>query len=237
MRPWQITNLRYAKQLPGETRGLRWWGTGLRWLAVILATAALAQTAPHLVPPHLAVGERTLAIARKHLVGPKERSDFDFLAANPVWRGKPLKTLLEHVELAHYNRELINWKLDEQVYREFVLSAQIDPAADGGLNWRRALWENFYPRIRREQEPGAAAEIVVRFLRERVTVAQGSGLPSAVAESWQRQITSERGFEAVYVAALRSVGVPSRLGSQGRAELWTGAVWQAAPRPLVEGWK
>jgi dienelactone hydrolase len=218
----------------GGTASLRWWEIGLRWLAVILATAALAQTALHLVPPCLATSERTLSIARKHLVQAKELSDFDFLAANPVWRGKPLKTLLEHVELAHYNRELINWKLDEQVYREFVLSAQIDPAADGALNWRRALWENFYPRIRREQDPAAAAEIVVRFLRERVTIAQGGGLPSVVAETWQRQITDPRGFEAVYVAALRSVGVPSRLGPQGRAEFWTGAAWQAAPRPLVE---
>ena len=203
----------------------------LRWLAAILATAALAQTALHLVPPRLPTTDRTLGIARKHLVQAKELSDFDFLAANPVWRGKPLKTLLEHVELAHYNRELINWKLDDQVYREFVLSPQIDPAADGELNWRRALWENFYPRIRREQDPAAAAETIVRFLRERVTIARANGLPAAVAEIWQRQVTSERGFEAVYVAALRSVGVPSRLGAQRRAEFWTGSAWQPAPTP------
>jgi len=36
--------------------------------------------------------------------------------------GKPLKTLLEHVELDNYNTELINWKLDEPAYREYVLS-------------------------------------------------------------------------------------------------------------------
>jgi hypothetical protein len=230
----QIANLRYAKQLRGGTPALRWWEIALRWLGAVLAAAALAQTALHLVPPRLATSERTLDIARKHLVQAKELSDFDFLAANPVWRGKPLKTLLEHVELARYNRELVNWKLDEQTYQQFVLSAQIDPPADGELNWRRPLWENFYPRVRREQDPAAAAEIVVRFLRERVTIAQGSGLPSVVAETWQRQLTNERGFEAVYVAALRSVGVPSRLGAQGRAEFWTGAAWQAAPRPLVE---
>jgi dienelactone hydrolase len=223
---------------PGRSPSRRPGGTpAVRWLAVILATAALAQTALHLVPPRLATSDPTLSIARKHLVQAKELGDFDFLAANLVWRGKPLKTLLEHVELAHYNRELINWKLDEEIYRDFVLSPQIDPTADGELNWRRALWENFYPRIRREQDPAAAAEIVVRFLRERVTIAQGSGLPSVVAETWHRQITNERGFEAVYVTALRSVGVPSRLGAQGRAEFWTGAAWQAAPRPLVEAWK
>ena len=69
-----------------------------------------------------------------------------------------------------------------------------------------------------------------------MTIAEGSGLPSVVAEIWQRQITDQRGFEAVYVAALRSVGVPSRLGAQGRAEFWTGSGWQAAPRALIGRW-
>ncbi len=209
---------------------------GIRWLAAILAAAALAQTALHVVPPRLPTGEWTLSIARKHLVQARELPDFEVLAANSVWRGKPLKSLLEHVELAHYNRELINWKLDERVYRDFVLSAQIDPAADGDLNWRRPLWENFYPRIRREQDPAAAAETVVRFLRERVTIAEVSNLPCSVAEIWQRQITNARGFEAVYIAALRSVGVAARLDAQGRSEFWTGSAWQAAPRPLAEAW-
>jgi len=221
----------------GAPAALRWWETGLRWLAAVLAAAALSQTALQLVPPRLPISERTLAIARNHLVAPKERVDFEFLAAKPFWPGKRLKLLLEHVELANYNRELINWKLDEQMYQQFVLSPEIDPTADGDLNWRRPLWENFYPRIRKEQSPEAAAEIVVRFLRERVTIAEGSDHSAAVAEIWQGQITNERGFEAVYVAALRSVGVPSRLSSPGRAEFWTGGAWQAAPRPRVEGWK
>lgn len=99
------------------------------------------------------------------------------------------------------------------------------------------MWENFYPRIRKEQGQGAAAEIVVRFPRERVSIAEGSRLPAAVAEIWRRQVSNARCFEAVYVAALRSVGVPSRLDSRGRAEFWTGSAWQAAPRPLLEGWR
>jgi hypothetical protein len=141
------------------------------------------------------------------------------------------------VELAHYNRELINWSLDDAVYRQFVLWAEIEPAADGALDWRRPLWENFYPRIRKEQSPEAAAEIVVRFLRERVTIAGVTGLPATAAEIWQRQITDERGFEAVYVAALRSVGIPARLDDGKRAELCSDGKWQAAPRPLVERWR
>jgi hypothetical protein len=94
----------------------------LRWLAAILATAALAQTALQFISPRLPISERTLAIVRKHLVAPKERSDFELLAAKPFWAGRRLRTLLEHVELANYNREFINWKLDQQVYQQFVLS-------------------------------------------------------------------------------------------------------------------
>ena len=213
------------------------WEVGVCWLAAVLAAAAVAQTALHLVPPWLPVSERMLGIARKHLVSPKQQVDFAFLAAKPFWPGKRLKILLEHVELANYNRELINWKLDEQMYQQFVLSPEIDPVADGDLDWRRPLWENFYPRIRKEQGPEAAAEIVVRFLRERVTIADGSGLPAAVAETWQRQITNERGFEAIYVAAMRSVGIPARLGARNRAELFAEGKWQLAPRPLVEKWE
>jgi predicted esterase len=232
-----IPNLRYGRARAGGTPTLLWWEIGLRWLAAALAVAALAQTALLLVPPRLGVSNRTLAIARAHLVAPKERADFEFLAAQPVWRGKRLKTMLEHVELANYTRQLINWKLEEQVYRDYVLSPEIEPAADGGLNWRRLLWENFYPRIRREGDPQAAAEIVVRFLRERVSLAAGDNLPTAVADIWRRQIASERVFEALYVAAMRSVGIPSRLGAEGRAQLWNGSAWQAAPRPLVERWE
>ena len=189
IRAIRVSELRTSPRRPA----LRWWDVALRWVAGVLAVAALGQTALHLVPPRLATSERTLSIARKHLVQAKELSDFDFLAADPVWRGKPLKTLLEHVELAHYNRELINWKLEDAAYRQFVLSAEIEPEADGGLDWRRPLWENFYPRIRKEQSPDEAAETVVRFLRERVTIAPGQGWPATVRESWERQITDEQG--------------------------------------------
>lgn len=235
------------------------WEIGLRWVAAILATAAIAQTALHLIPPRLQVSERTLSIARKHLVQPKELRDFDFLSPNPVWHGKRLGTLLTHVELANYNRELINWKLDDQIYRDFVLNPQIDPESDGDLNWRRELWETLYPRIRKEDSTEAAAEIVVRFLRERVTITErrspsqrqsavppGAGLADpefralvSIADIWLRQVTDERGFETVYVAALRSAGIPARLDPTHRAEFWAGSAWQPAPRPLIErvGWE
>jgi len=49
-------------------------------------------------------------------------------------------------------------------------------------------------------------------------------------------MTDETGFELLYVAALRSVGIAARLNEGQRAELWTGNAWQEAPRPIIASW-
>ena len=171
----------------------------------------------------------------------KERGDFEYLIAQPIWHGQKLKTLLTHVELAGYNRELINWQLDDKIYRDFVSSPIIEPSTlnlqpSTSLNWRRPLWEEFYPRIRHESSPDDAAKIVVRHLRERVTIANAPNLSHDIPEIWLRQITDEAGFEIIYVAALRSVGVPARLDSHQQAEFWDGDSWRTAPSPSVISW-
>jgi len=199
---------------------------GLRWLTGILAALAIAQTVLHLGTPRLAVSERSLSIARQFPVPPKAKKDFEFLARQPIWSGKKLATLLEHVELANYNRELVNWKLADDVYHRFVLSPPIAAALDGDMNWRRPLWESFYPRIPKESSLEAAAEIVVRHLRERVRIVETPGSPETIAEIWRRGSASERGFEVISVAVLRSAGIPARLAERGRAEFWNGAEWQ-----------
>ena len=49
---------------------------------------------------------------------------------------------------------------------------------------------------------------------------------------WTQGMTDATGFERIYVAALRSVGIAAELGAQGQAKVWTGVDWQSAPRPL-----
>ncbi|MBE0544419.1 MAG: dienelactone hydrolase family protein [Verrucomicrobia bacterium] len=210
------------------------WKRGWRWLAGIFLVLALGRTALQLVPPQMAVNETTLAIARKHLLQPHEREDFDFLAANPAWHGQRLKTLLAHVQLAGYNRQLVSWKLDDALYREFVLSPVIDPASNHVLNWRRPLWESGYPRVRRAHNLDSAADTIIHHLRERVTVADGGSLSVEIESIWRRQLTTTQGFERLCVAALRSVGVPARLNSAGKAEFHDGTNWRDAPQPLPE---
>ena len=107
-----------------------------------------------------------------------------------------------------------------------AVSADVAAPGDGrtpmALDWRRQLWEEFYPRIRHENSPGEAAVIVLRHLHERVSVAALAEAPRSVPEIWRRQITDAAGFEIIAVAALRSVGVPARLNDAGQAEFWDG---------------
>jgi hypothetical protein len=232
---------RHHKPLPDAKSKLKRYEIALRWLAAILAVWALAVTAIHLLTPQFSVNHTTLSIARRFLVPPKERGDFEYLAAQPIWQGQKLRVLLTHVELANYNRELINWQVDEERYRDYVLSPVIEPSTfnfqlSTNLNWRRPLWEEFYPRIRHENSSEDAAQIVIRHLRERVTIADLPNLPHEVPAIWLRQITDRTGFEIIYAAALRSVGVPARLDSHGNAELFADGQWQPAPQPAVMSW-
>jgi dienelactone hydrolase len=226
----------YRKTASFEKKKLNRAEIALRWLAILLATWVLTETSIHLVMPHFSVSNKTLSVARRFLVQPKERADFEFLARQPVWHSEKLKTLLEHVELTGYNRELINWQLEEKAYRDYVLSPVITGNSGEQLIWRRPLWEEFYPRIRHESLPEDAAKIVVRHLRERVSIVAASNLPHDVPTIWLRQITDQDGFEIIYVAALRSVGVPACLDANNHAEFWDGNKWQTAPPPSVISW-
>ncbi|MGN6555512.1 MAG: transglutaminase domain-containing protein, partial [Verrucomicrobiota bacterium] len=211
-------------------------------LAWILGLGAFADTAMHLGLPRLKATESRLKLTRSWLIPPKLKDDFDRLVQTlqketKGTEGITIGALLEHLELADYNGQLVNWKIDPGLYREFVLSPRIEPSTihyvpSTDSNWRRPLWENFYPRIRREGDPAAAAQIVVRFLRERVTVVPGSLEYHGIRAIWESERTDAAGFEKIYVAALRSVGIPARLNEAGQAELFSEQGWLPAPRPV-----
>ena len=270
-----------------------------KWMAGVVGTLAIIETIVLVGLPFLPVNQATLFIARHWLVPPKAVGDLDFLAAEmmaqpalarghqalpegsrrrnaPVAKPK-LGILLQHASLANYNRQLINWSIDDEIYREYVLWPNVfveSPknvqgpklaAASGGrsrlansdvpnknnaesegrlrseesmgetpsssvpgnLNWRRALWEYFYPPVRHEMDPLGAAEIAVKFLRQRVSIVPHG--PLTIEEMWRQRKADANGFEALTVAAFRSVGIPARLDENGRAELFADGKWQAVP--------
>jgi hypothetical protein len=203
-----------------RSRGEIW----LRRTSLILTAMALFQSAVYVGTPFLSVNPMTLAIARKCLIPPGEKGDLDFLAANPIWKGRKLRLLLEHVDLANYNRRLINWKLDDSMYRKSVLTPAIQTERDDQSRWRRPLWEYFYPLIRKQANPEAAGKIIFPRLRQQVTISKNVSL--TIEQMWRRQTADAGGFEALCVAAFRSVGIPARLGQDGRAEYFDGKIWQ-----------
>ena len=96
------------------------------------------------------------------------------------------------------------------------------------------LWEYFHPRVRRETSPVAAAEIVARHVALRVGREDATPAGLSIREAWRRGRADAVGWERVYVAALRSVGMPARMGSDGQAWFHTGDQWRPAPRPFSE---
>lgn len=199
----------------------------LRGLAGLVALGAVFILGLHLVLPRLAATERTRAMAGAFLVSRGAQGDFEWLAGQPSCAGWSIGRLRGHAELAHYNRGLVNWTVDDAAHRDFALSPVlgIGDAAEAG-DWRRPLWESLYPRIRRESAPAGAASEVLRHLRERVTVAPLASAGSVLAD-WRRQATDAAGWELLVVAALRAVGIPARLSRDNCAEFWNGEAWQA----------
>ena len=116
------------------------------------------------------------------------------------------------------------------MYRDFVLSPWVEPGrVEAG--WRRTLWEYFWPRVQRSATPDAAARIVVRELRTRVAVGSIAPGGNGIGDAWRQRCTDERGFEALYVAALRAVGIAARRAESGTIELWRDNRWIPAPVP------
>jgi hypothetical protein len=198
----------------------------LRRTAFVLAVIAAMQTAVYVGTLFSPVSQTTLSIGRKCLIPSRDRDDLDYLASNPNWAGRRMSVLLEHVDLANYNRRLVNWKLDEATYRDFVLTPAIQPDYDGELRWRRPLWEFFYPGIRKQNRELDAAKFVLQQLRHAVDIS--SDAPATIEEMWQEKTADAKGFEALSVAAFRAVGIPARLGGNGRSEFFDGKTWKPA---------
>lgn len=215
----------------------RWFRSksGLILLAVLVAIWALFFAVIYAGLPQLEVNEWTLAGAQDWLVPGKWGNDFNFVVANggSQWRRYRIGVILDSLKLADKQRHRFYTNLDNEIYQDYILSPQIDSLPLPDLDWRPVLWEYFCPRVRRLNAPEAAAQIVVRLLRERVGIDATFGADVGVLTTWREGFTDEKGFDRIYVAALRTVGIAARLDGNARAEIWNGANWEPAPRPLI----
>ncbi len=204
----------------------------LSGICVLCLASAVVMTFLHTFLPTFSTNQATLSIARRVLVGKDWRKDFDILAMDSSWRTRPLGHLLAYAELVNYTAfNLVNWKVSEQEYHDYVRSPVIDDTVPVETDWREIFWEYFYPKIRKENSPSAAAAILIRYLRESVLVSAGvDHTPMAVA--WRRGLANPETFRSMHVAVLRSVAIPARIGQTGMVEIFDKGGWLPAPQPL-----
>lgn len=205
-------------------------------VGTVSALLAVGQLCVHAVLPQMPVSKHGIDLCRRFLVPNKHLNEFDTLAIVPIWKGHRLQELLTHAELSSYTvNELANWTVDKAIYKDFVLSPIIDRSVNENrvleLNWRRTLWEYFYPCVRKEHSSTDAAIIVINLLRSNVTSVPGYQNQRGVRSTWDNKIGNPADFERLYVAALRSVGVAARLNDKLHAELWDNG-WMQAPRAI-----
>lgn len=200
--------------------------------AVTAASAAVLATAIYVGLPRDPINDTTLSLAATFLVPTRLEDDFEYVISTQGCHGARLGAVLDHVKLADLQRQHFYAGLDRSTYQAFVLSPYIDELPVRELQWRRTLWDYFCPQVQNENDPVKAARIVVRSLREHVGIDPSYQYRVGVETIWTQQMTDRRGFERIYVAALRSVGIAARLSEQQQAELWTGMTWEIAPKTL-----
>jgi hypothetical protein len=205
----------------------------VRICAFFMIVLAFTVTSIQMLLPRLPVGETSLILAKVILVRNETVPDLVYLASDPRWFGRRLGDLIQHVELARIQKQQFYSQIDLEIFRRYVLSPRIGEQPVSEFGWRRDLWLTFYPRVRNQREPLPAAKIVVRTLRERVGISADRSSFLGIQTIWRLGMANQEGFNRVYVAALRAVGIASRLDPSGEPEIWTGLEWAIAPTYLL----
>jgi len=146
-------------------------------------------------------------LAGMWLVAPHLRGDWEWAMEACAGLGLSNGLLAEHVELAGIQRRWFFKTEQDEIYRRWVLFPVVGESEDRA--WRRPLWEGLSQHVRRVRMNRDAATIVRRKLYERVALDEGAA--GGLMAAWRERHGSEEEFEALTVAALRSVGVPARL--------------------------
>jgi hypothetical protein len=202
-------------------------------MAFPLTVGVLAIAAIYLILPQMPAGGNVLSLAETLLVPARLTEDFEYVTKSQDCREMQVSAVLDQVKLADLERRQFYKNIDDSSYRDYILSPRVDLLPLDELDWRRTLWKNFFPPVQQESDPVKAAKIVIRKLREQVGIDPSYDYPVGVETIWREQMTDEVGFERIYVACLRSVGIAARLDENCQAELFVDGQWRPTPRPPV----
>lgn len=120
-------------------------------------------------------------------------------------------------------------RFDTEIFHDYVLSPIVGSSLD--TDWRRVLWRAVYPHVRSTRDPEEAAKTVVNFLRSRITIC---AVPdrNSLTSCWRSGRADAAGFDRVYVASLRSIGIAARIDADGHPQIYMTDRWRMAPRAL-----
>jgi len=126
------------------------------------------------------------------------------------------------------NKVTLSWAKHNTT--EYVLSSFEDINGYRPSSWRRVLWREVYPRAHKSSGAINAADEIIAYVATRICVrpdVNQSGNYS-ILEIWERRHTDRLGLQLVSAAALRSVGIPTRLLPDGTLIFFARGQWRPA---------
>lgn len=203
-----------------------------RWALILLGCWSLLLATLFLAIPYLPVHPWTVWIASDLLLKPQESRELQFLIERYPTRDRALGDILQHVQLASRLHTRFNDSLPESVYQNALLSPELDALPVLEWRWRTLLLEEVGEGLAEETDAEKLAWKVVLKLRESLRLREQA--PAVGPRTiWRLGVTDETGFERIYTASLRSLGLPARIGRNGQTEYWIRKQWHLAPRPPV----
>ncbi len=173
----------------------------------------------------------TRSLAARYFINPSQVDAFTLLATEAQQNQASVKEIVETLELAYGNRTRFYTSLNEDDFKNYMLSSKIGDKVYPNW-WYSTLWKRCHSYIQRENNSLIAAKILVNFLRERLTITQYADELGDRMSVWYSGKIRKSDFNILYIATLRSIGIAARIRESGYPELLHKGDWIKAPDPL-----
>ncbi|MCX6952704.1 MAG: hypothetical protein NTV51_11150 [Verrucomicrobia bacterium] len=199
------------------------WGA----VAVLTLVASAGVGVVCTVVSDTAVGEWSSGAAGMFLIDADERADWNWLLSEGRMPPPRVSLLVEQTKLARRALKALYGHLEPELYRRYLLSASLGGDLETDWRWRRLLWDSLVQHMRAAESPEVGAQIVRRVISERMSLSDGTH-PSVYA-MWTEGAVARDELPRLHLAALRAVGIASRVNPAGQMEIWARDGWVVTP--------
>lgn len=203
------------------------WSRLLRVLCLCLAGYAAAFTLVLLFLRFCTVNRATLRVAEAFCIPKEAMASFVHLSTSGKWQLRRMGELIDTVRVSEYNRRLVQWKVNKELYYQFVLDDELGHGRRLSAKSRTALWFLFYPKIKGRASALDAVKSIKDYLKEPTGRRKSFRLlGSAEGELGLEKCGSGSDVEALAVAIHRAIGIPARVDRDGLAEFHDSFGWR-----------